>query len=581
MKKIFSFSILAAVICLALLVNLPSIRAQNTVDAIAVWSHDTGTTNQYDVYYSIYDAVADTWWSLGPSPADAIANLSGDDLWPAISFDQNGNAMVVWSHDAGATTGFDIYFSRWYNGAWTTPSPVASVAGDDSDPAVALWWDGTGAVVWVHEGELWYSQWDGNSWTEPASTVTPWPSDLDMWLKMPEIAYDASENSIVVWTDMPARVYHSILLNGTTTWTYPAEISAQPDGAAVQSRKGVSPDRIGNAMVVWNSEPFPPIWDNQYAIWNGIAFSSAAAIYNGSKGLGTAIAFDSLNNAIAVHGTSLAFGDIWYNREAGGTWQPTGLVSTPNYPGVEPRIAFLSNNEAVAVWHGPGPVDDVDIIYRIWDPASITWATIGSIVPAGLAGTDWGPVAIASTSGSPTSPRPLPVDNHDVAVIGVALIDENKTVLCQGCKMRINASVENQGEYTETFDVTLYANTTAIQTVTVTNLAPTVRTTITFAWDATYFAKGNYTVSAYAHPVLGETDIAGNMLIDGVVRVTTLGDIVPDGKVDMKDIGTAAKAFGSYPDHPRWDSKADINDDDKVDMKDIARVAKEFGKIDP
>jgi ABC-type transport system substrate-binding protein len=51
----------------------------------------------------------------------------------------------------------------------------------------------------------------------------------------------------------------------------------------------------------------------------------------------------------------------------------------------------------------------------------------------------------------------------------------------------------------------------------------------------------------------------------------------PDGKVDMKDIGRAAKAFGSYPGHARWDSVSDINDDYKVDMKDIGGVARFFG----
>jgi len=46
----------------------------------------------------------------------------------------------------------------------------------------------------------------------------------------------------------------------------------------------------------------------------------------------------------------------------------------------------------------------------------------------------------------------------------------------------------------------------------------------------------------------------------------------------MRDIGTAAQAFGSYPGHERWNPIADINNDGKVDMKDIGLVAKEFGR---
>jgi len=56
-------------------------------------------------------------------------------------------------------------------------------------------------------------------------------------------------------------------------------------------------------------------------------------------------------------------------------------------------------------------------------------------------------------------------------------------------------------------------------------------------------------------------------------------DLNFDGYVDMSDISKAAKAFGSYPGHYRWDPMADLNADNKVDIKDIAPIAKNFGKI--
>jgi len=63
-------------------------------------------------------------------------------------------------------------------------------------------------------------------------------------------------------------------------------------------------------------------------------------------------------------------------------------------------------------------------------------------------------------------------------------------------------------------------------------------------------------------------------------NITT--DLNYDGKVDMKDIGPAAKAFGSFPGHIRWNIEVDLNCDGKVDMKDIGAVAKAFGqKIEP
>lgn len=55
-------------------------------------------------------------------------------------------------------------------------------------------------------------------------------------------------------------------------------------------------------------------------------------------------------------------------------------------------------------------------------------------------------------------------------------------------------------------------------------------------------------------------------------------DLNQDGTVNMKDLGKAAKAFGTEPGDLRWDSACDINSDFKVDMKDIGAVAKHFGK---
>ncbi|MDH5374423.1 MAG: BMP family ABC transporter substrate-binding protein [Candidatus Bathyarchaeota archaeon] len=55
-------------------------------------------------------------------------------------------------------------------------------------------------------------------------------------------------------------------------------------------------------------------------------------------------------------------------------------------------------------------------------------------------------------------------------------------------------------------------------------------------------------------------------------------DLNFDGKVNILDIATAAKAFGSYPGHGRWDPMVDVNGDNKIDIRDIARVAKNFGE---
>ena len=67
-----------------------------------------------------------------------------------------------------------------------------------------------------------------------------------------------------------------------------------------------------------------------------------------------------------------------------------------------------------------------------------------------------------------------------------------------------------------------------------------------------------------------------------IARITgpIIGDINYDGKVDMKDIGYAARRFGINAADPFWDSGADIVGDGKIDMKDIGTVARHFGEVD-
>jgi len=189
---------------------------------------------------------------------------------------------------------------------------------------------------------------------------------------------------------------------------------------------------------------------------------------------------------------------------------------------------------------------------------------------------------------------------YDIATPDVTPL---KTIVGQSYTMNINVTATNQGEFTENFNVTVYANTTSIASQIVT-LSSGNSTTVTFTWNTTGFAKGNYTISAYAWPVPGETDTTDNTYVNGWIIVAMPGDITgpddwPDGKVDMRDVYPVAKGFGAVhvtdPNDPRrceyWHKtpcascphtpNADINDDGKIDMKDVYVVARNFGKTDP
>jgi len=83
------------------------------------------------------------------------------------------------------------------------------------------------------------------------------------------------------------------------------------------------------------------------------------------------------------------------------------------------------------------------------------------------------------------------------------------------------------------------------------------------------------------------TDSGGhqNTTLPQEVRVTTapplIGNVNGDFKVDIKDLVLLIKAYGSYPDHPKWNPNADINNDNKVDIKDLVLLIKHYGEHYP
>jgi len=62
------------------------------------------------------------------------------------------------------------------------------------------------------------------------------------------------------------------------------------------------------------------------------------------------------------------------------------------------------------------------------------------------------------------------------------------------------------------------------------------------------------------------------------ILLTVQGDLNGDRKVDVKDVATVAKAFGTTPGLPRWNPLADVDDNQKIDVRDVSFVAKNFGK---
>ena len=166
--------------------------------------------------------------------------------------------------------------------------------------------------------------------------------------------------------------------------------------------------------------------------------------------------------------------------------------------------------------------------------------------------------------------------------IGLTSVTTSKSVVGQGYCLNVTIKTLNYGISTETFNVTAYANTTIIATFTDITLTSRNSTILTFAWNTTGFAKGNYIISAYAWPVSGETDIADNSLIaDEEVCITIPGDLDADLDVDLYDAVKLLVCYGAKMGSPRYDPNCDIDGDGSIDLYDAVRLLTHYGEKYP
>jgi hypothetical protein len=193
----------------------------------------------------------------------------------------------------------------------------------------------------------------------------------------------------------------------------------------------------------------------------------------------------------------------------------------------------------------------------------------------------------------PTDTATVILDNTPPPALAVEDVTLSRTVVAQNRSMSINVTVANLGNTSETFDVTLYANRTLdaygtpdsnstlvakIQNVTLEN---GTSATIPFTWNTTGFAFGNYTITANATILPGDTDPTNNAMVDGTVVVSIVGDVNGDYRVTANDYMLVKKAIPSLPGDSNWNPKADTSYDNIVDGLDYQIVKKNLGKHVP
>jgi nitrous oxidase accessory protein NosD len=155
-------------------------------------------------------------------------------------------------------------------------------------------------------------------------------------------------------------------------------------------------------------------------------------------------------------------------------------------------------------------------------------------------------------------------------------INKPWSVVGKGFSRSFNATVENQGSYVGSSNLTAYANETAVRTCVVVFNGQDLD--VVFVWNTTDFDYGNYAISLGLAQVTGERNISDNTLVDDWVYVGIPGDINADTRVDIFDAILLAGHFNQTPLNPLWNANVDINGDSIIDIYDAIILAGHFNE---
>jgi thermitase len=171
----------------------------------------------------------------------------------------------------------------------------------------------------------------------------------------------------------------------------------------------------------------------------------------------------------------------------------------------------------------------------------------------------------------------VPSEIRDVAIANVTSIP---TAVYAGRTVNVTVLAVNMGNFlAETFNVTVYANTTIIGTRTVYDLPPSENVTLVFAWNTTGLAPlSKFTIWAEASTVPGDINTENNRFTDGFVKIKMWADVNGDDRIDILDVVLAAVAYGRRRGDSSYIADADLAEPiGRIDILDLVTITSRYG----
>jgi len=327
----------------------PSVSITDNNKILVAWEQFTGS--HYVPKANIYDG---NWGGI-------IANINygSDAINKSIALATKDDiTVVVWSQKFGS---HKIIIARVYNhntGTWGPNHPLSNSSYDSEEPQVTIDSNNRAVIVWKQKNSS--GKFDLRARIYTASTLAPIGSvqsidQLSENVYKPSIASDNSGNTLVVWKQLDGSLHTNIYaskLSGTT-WSYLGEIDNSNKPAYDATIKY---NKASNEFVaIWsqmNSDNKFVIHTNTYSSgsWQGVEVLEDAADATLSKE--PKIAFDSDGNAVAIWRKRNSSGkyDVVAKSYDGSDWGDAEVIDNLDEDAIKADIVFDGDDDAVVVW---------------------------------------------------------------------------------------------------------------------------------------------------------------------------------------------------------------------------------------
>ena len=514
-------------------------------------------------FFAPVASVAVSWAS--PQRFTSTAEVSQQ---PQVLQALDGNVWVFWTVPDPGNVYPHIHYEIYNWTSWSSDRVIVSSGGTNQDIAPAVAQAKNGTIFLAFSSNRAGSNF--NIYMKTYSLGTGWSSEVRL-TNVPDDEFVSSlvpANDASLWLFWDRRYVASPPCSGTSfcTWIY---------SKVYRAGTGWSPETAVATNMVQNMQP-SAFQMKDGRIW--LSYSRAVDaqlttihiyynIYNGASWLGETQLTSSTN--VDRHPSILqdTNGSIWV------FWERRLPIATcsPTTPCFQADIFYITSTNNGVSWSpegqvtndGNNPFDDTHPSaaelkdHRIW----VFWSS--SRDPQGYLNIYY------------SYSNPVPA--HDVAVTSLVVAP---IYVRPGTPVSMNATVQNVGNYTETFVTDLSASNATIaytggQTVT---LAPGASMRVRFAWNTVGINPGKYTVNCTIPGILGQPlNFQSHNTILAKVHVVAPGDLFMTGKVDLVDASIIAFAFGSRGPDPNWNAAADFDGDGYVGIGDAALVANAFG----